>query len=191
MVSNTGPLLIAVLAGSVLHEGFPRWLLAGCGVAFSGCVLIGLASSQSSARAGGGILLLVAAAVAYAVAVVIQKSVLARATPLQVTWLGCAAATIACLPFLPALVDQASTAGAATLGWTLYLGLGPTTLGFATWAFALRRVSAGRLASIAYLIPVVAVALGWIVLGEAPPRLAVAGGALCLAGVGLARRRRA
>jgi len=76
----------------------------------------------------------------------------------------------------------------SAIGWTIYLGLMPTALGFATWAFALRRSSAGRMASLAYLIPVVAILLGWAVLGERPPWLAAAGGALCLAGVYLARR---
>ena len=46
-----------------------------------------------------------------------------------------------------------------------------------------------RLASLAYLIPVVAILLGWAVLGETPPELAVVGGLLCLAGVAIARRR--
>jgi drug/metabolite transporter (DMT)-like permease len=31
--------------------------------------------------------------------------------------------------------------------------------------------------------------LGWALLGEAPPVVAAAGGALCLAGVAIARRR--
>jgi drug/metabolite transporter (DMT)-like permease len=188
MLINTGPILIAILAGIFLKEGFPRWLFAGCIVAFSGCVLIGLANSQSSSRAGLGIVLLVVAAFAYAAAVVIQKPVLARASPLQVTWLGCAAATIACLPLAPTLVAEVSMADATAIGWTVYLGLFPTALGFATWAYALRRMNAGRLASIAYLIPLVAILLGWAVLGETPPWLAAAGGALCLAGVYLARR---
>jgi drug/metabolite transporter (DMT)-like permease len=39
-----------------------------------------------------------------------------------------------------------------------------------------------------YLIPPIAILLGWTILGEAPPWLAVAGGALCLGGVSLARR---
>ena len=34
MLVNVGPILIAVLAGSVLGEGFPRWLVAGLAVAF-------------------------------------------------------------------------------------------------------------------------------------------------------------
>src|SRR5438034_10231826 len=54
MLINVGPILIAILAGIFLNEGFPRWLFAGCAVAFSGCVLIGLASSRSSSRAGLG-----------------------------------------------------------------------------------------------------------------------------------------
>ena len=54
MLINVGPILIAVLAGIFLREGFPRWLHVGCAVAFSGCVLIGLANSQQSSRAGSG-----------------------------------------------------------------------------------------------------------------------------------------
>ncbi|HET8861958.1 MAG TPA: hypothetical protein VFM94_01760, partial [Solirubrobacterales bacterium] len=64
-------------AGVFLEEGFPRWLFAGCAVAFAGVVLIGLGKSDSS-RSGVGFALLIVAAVAYATAVVIQKSVLAR-----------------------------------------------------------------------------------------------------------------
>jgi drug/metabolite transporter (DMT)-like permease len=187
MLINTGPILIAIGAGLFLGEGFPRGLFAGCAVAFAGCLLIGLAGSH--AGSGAGIALLVLAACAYASAVVIQKTVVARVSPLMLTWLGCAAAALACLPFAPGLAREAEDAGPGALAWIVYLGAGPTALGFATWAFALRRTSAGRLAALAYLIPVVAILLGWLALGETPPAAAVAGGALCLAGVAIARRR--
>jgi drug/metabolite transporter (DMT)-like permease len=189
MLINVGPILIAILAGIFLREGFPRWLFAGCAVAFAGCVLIGLGNSQSSSRAGLGIVLLIVAACAYATAVVIQKPLLARISPLQVTWLGCTAGAVVCLPFAPTLARELDNAGVAAIGWVVYLGLAPTAVGFATWSYALRRMSAGRLASIAYLIPVVAILLGWGLLGEMPPALAAVGGALCVAGVFLARRR--
>jgi drug/metabolite transporter (DMT)-like permease len=139
MLINTGPILIAVIAGVFLKEGFPRWLFAGCGVALAGVVLIGLGSSQGSSRNGVGIALLLLAASAYATAVVIQKPVLARVSPLQLTWLGCAAATFVCLPFGPTLVRELDDAGASGIGWILYLGIAPTAIGFATWSFALRR----------------------------------------------------
>jgi drug/metabolite transporter (DMT)-like permease len=188
MLINVGPILIATLAGIFLKEGFPRRLFGGCAVAFSGCLLIGLANTQESSRAFGGIALLVLAAFAYAIAVVIQKPVLARASPLQVTWLGCAAGALVCLPFAPRLLQDFDDADSTAIAWTVYLGLAPTALGFATWAYALRRMPAGRLASLAYLIPVVAILLGWALLGETPPWLAFVGGGLCLAGVALARR---
>jgi drug/metabolite transporter (DMT)-like permease len=43
--------------------------------------------------------------------------------------------------------------------------------------------------STTYLVPPLAIVMGWAILGEAPPALAVAGGALCLAGVVVARRQ--
>jgi drug/metabolite transporter (DMT)-like permease len=188
MLINTGPILIALLAGIVLREGFPPRLFAGCAVAFAGTATIAFATTESGSSAGVGIVLCVIAAVAYAAAVVVQKPVLARVSAFQVTWLGCVAATVACLPFAPSLAGEAAKADAAAIAWMIYLGLVPTALGFATWTFALRRTSAGRMASITYLIPLVAILLGWGLLGETPPWLAAVGGALCLAGVYVARR---
>ncbi|HXV56964.1 MAG TPA: DMT family transporter [Gaiellaceae bacterium] len=189
MLINTGPILIAILAGIFLQEGFPRWLFAGCAVAFAGCVLIGVGSSRSSAGAGLGVALLLVAASAYAAAAVIQKPVLGRVSPLSVTWLGCLAGTVVCLPFAPALAGELGDADTGALGALLYLGVGSTALGFATWALALSRMPAGRLGSLAYLIPVVAILMGWAILSETPPALAAVGGALCVAGVAIARRR--
>lgn len=188
LLVNTGPLIIAVLAGIFLHEGFPRALFGGIAVAFTGSVMIGLAATQSGPRAWVGVLLLVLATLAYSISVVLQKSVLRRVSPFQVTWLGVAAATIACLPFAPSLLAEAPRAG-ASIGWLFYLGALPTAAGFAMWTFALRHTAAGRLGSLTYLAPVVAVALSWVSLGERPAWLALGGGVLCLAGVYLARRR--
>jgi drug/metabolite transporter (DMT)-like permease len=126
MIINTGPILIAVLAGIFLREGFPHRLFAGCAVAFGGCVLIGVAALGSGSRSGLGVVLCIVAASAYAVAVVVQKPVLARVPPFQVTWIGCAAATIACLPFGPALVTDAAHAdGARSAGRSISAPLRP------------------------------------------------------------------
>lgn len=189
MLINTGPILIAILAGILLHEGFPRGLLAGCAVAFTGATLIAFVGTASRSGSGIGILLCVVAGLAYALAVLVQKPALARVSSFQVTWLGVVAATIACLPFAPLLANEATRAGAAAIAWTVYLGAVPTAIGFATWSFALRRTSAGRTASLNYLIPVVAIILGWLILSETPPLLALVGGALCITGVYIARRR--
>jgi drug/metabolite transporter (DMT)-like permease len=195
MLVNTGPIIIAVLAGLLLREGFPRALLAGCAIAFAGAVVIAAATSERGVDAGWGAALCLAAAAAYAGGVVAQKPLLERTSALQVTFLACAIATVVCLPFAPDLVHDVRAARATAVAWTVYLGAFPTALGFTTWAYALRRTTAGRMGATLYLVPPVAVVLGWLVLGEAPPPLAPAGGLLCLAGVFVARggrlRRRA
>jgi drug/metabolite transporter (DMT)-like permease len=71
----------------------------------------------------------------------------------------------------------------------VYLGAVPTALAFSTWAYALSRTDAGRLGATTYLVPPIVVLLGWLLLDEVPPALAVVGGLVCLAGVAVSRRR--
>jgi drug/metabolite transporter (DMT)-like permease len=188
MIANIGPLLIAVLAGLLLGEGFPRRLIAGSLIAFAGVVVIGLATSSQSSADIWGVVLCAVAAVAYAVAVVAQKPLLAHLPALQVTWLACAVGAVGCLPFLPELIREAAAASPPAILWVAYLGALPTALAFTTWAYALSRTSAGRLGATIYLVPPLTILMGWGLLGETPAPLAFAGGALCLGGVYLARR---
>ncbi|MEZ0293907.1 MAG: DMT family transporter [Solirubrobacteraceae bacterium] len=195
MLISVGPVILAALAGVLLGEGYPRALVLGCGIALCGAVVIGLATSQGDGSGGLGAALCIAAAAAYAGGVIAQKPLLERTSALQITFLACATGAAACLPFGPALVREAGDASAGALLWTLYLGVVPTAIGFTTWAFALKRTSAGRLGATTYAVPPIAILLGWVLLGETPPALALAGGLLCLAGVAVARgvrvRRRA
>jgi drug/metabolite transporter (DMT)-like permease len=189
LLINVGPVVVAILAGLFLREGFPPRLFAGCAIAFTGCALIGVATTQSRTGAAVGIVLLAVAVLAYSIAIVLQKPVLARVPPFQVTFIGVLAATIACLPFAPSLTSEVGRAGAGAIAWIVYLGAFPTAVGFATWGYALRRTNAGQLGTLTYLAPVVAVLLSWALLREAPPWLAIAGGALALVGVYVARRQ--
>jgi len=157
MLVNVGPILIALLAGAVLGEGFPRPLLTGAGVAFGGAVLIGLATTRSGGADTAGVLLCLLAAATYAVGVVSQKPVLRRLPALQVTWTACAIGTLACLPFLPGLVRQTGEAGTGAVAGLVYLGLVPTALAFTTWAYTLARMDAGRLGVTTYLVPPIAI----------------------------------
>jgi drug/metabolite transporter (DMT)-like permease len=187
MLVNVGPVFIAILAGIVLREGFPRSLIAGCAIAFAGALVIGLATSDRGLDAGWGALLCVGAALAYAGGVVAQKPILARSSALQVTWLACSVGALACLPFGPTLVRELGDAHSSAIAWAVYLGVLPTAVAFTTWAYALAQTTAGRMGSTTYLVPPLAIVMGWAILGEAPPALAFAGGALCLVGVVVAR----
>lgn len=189
MLVNVGPVLIALLAGAVLGEGFPRWLLAGAGVALGGAVLIGVATTGSARADVTGVALCLLAAVTYAVGVLAQKLALRRLPALQVTWTACTVGALACAPTAPRLVEQLTRAPAPALAGLVYLGLVPTAVAFSTWAFALARMDAGRLGVTTYLVPPLTVLAAWPLLGEVPPALALVGGMLALVGVALSRRR--
>jgi drug/metabolite transporter (DMT)-like permease len=188
MLVNVGPILIAVLAGIILREGFPPRLVYGCAVAFAGVTIIGLASAGAAPAAGTGALLCLLAAGAYAGGMIIQKGVLRSVSALQATFLCCLVGAAACLPFAPRLVDELGVAPASTIAWVIYLGAFPTAVAFTTWAYALARTDAGLLGVSTYLAPPIAIVLGWAALGEVPATLAFLGGALCVAGVAISRR---
>jgi drug/metabolite transporter (DMT)-like permease len=189
MLVNVGPILIALFAGLILREGFPRWLVIGALVAFTGAVLVGAATAQVESADLLGVALTLVAAVTYAIGVLAQKPVLRRLPGLQVTFLACAIGAVCALPFAPGLVAGLATAPSTATVWLVYLGAVPTALAFTTWAYALARMDAGRLGVSTYLVPPITIGLGAALLGETPPVLALVGGAICLVGVALSRRR--
>jgi drug/metabolite transporter (DMT)-like permease len=188
MLVNVGPIIIAVLAGVVLREGFPSRLVGGIVVAFAGVVVIGLATSGGGGSDAWGVVGCLIAAIVYAVAVVLQKPLLTHMSGLHVTWIACTIGAIVCLPYAPELIREIGRADAANVWWIAYLGAFPTAVAFTTWAYALARTSAGRLGVSTYVVPPITILLGWLFLGETPATLAYAGGVLCLLGVYVSRR---
>jgi len=188
MVINIAPLMIMGLAALFLGERLSPGLLMGGLVAFVGVLLMGVATMSGNAPLWGVLLCLIATA-ASAAGLVAQKPVLARLSALQVTWMCCAIGAVFCLPFAPALIRDVRAAPAVDVAWMIYLGVFPTSVAFTTWAYALARGTASRLATTAYLVPPITIAMSWLILDEVPGLLAVAGGALCLIGVVYARRQ--
>lgn len=189
MLINVSPILIAVLAGVVLKEGFPRWLIIGSLVAFGGVTMIALGSGQRSTADVVGVLLCLLAAVLATVSVIIQKPVLKKFSAGQATWFGIVVGTVCCLPWSGQLVAELQSAPLpATLG-LVYLGVFPTAVAFTTWAYALSLIEAGKLAATTYLVPGTTILISWMVLNEVPTVWGLVGGVICLIGVGLTRRR--
>ncbi|MEQ3554979.1 DMT family transporter [Pseudonocardia nematodicida] len=187
LLVNIAPVVVAVLAGLLLGEGFPARLLAGIAVAFTGVALIAVTTSTGGDLTG--VLLGLLAAFTYAGAATGQKRLLVRIDPLTVTWVGAAAGTVALLPFAPRLVAELADAPGPAIAGAVYLGVFPTAIAFLTWGYALSRTSAGRLTASTYAVPPLVVAMSWTLLGEVPAVLALVGGAVCLAGVAIATGR--
>ncbi|MFJ4210773.1 DMT family transporter [Paenarthrobacter sp. NPDC089675] len=188
MLINVSPILIAILAGVVLKEGFPRWLLIGSAVAFGGVAMIALGSGQRSTADVAGVLLCLLAAVLASVSAILQKPVLRKFTAGQATWFGIMVGTVCCLPWTGQLISEIQAAPPAATAGLVYLGVFPTAIAFTTWAYALSLISAGKLAATTYLVPGTTILISWAVLQEVPTIWGLLGGLICLVGVGLTRR---
>lgn len=189
MIVQVGPILIALLAALFLGERLTPWFAVGMVVAFGGVVVIGSAMRGDGGSDLDGVLLALLAAATYAIGVVCQKVLLRRLSGLEITCYACWIGAAVCLPWAGDLGDVLGDGDAQTLLLLVYLGLFPTALAFSTWAFALRHADAGKLSITTFLVPGITALLAWALLGEVPPGLVFAGGALCIVGVLLSRRK--
>lgn len=190
LLVNVAPILVAVFAGLFFGEGFPRPLVVGIGIAFLGVALIASGGTgDGSVNEPIGIWLGLLTALLYATGVLLQKVALRRVNALTATFLGCATGAVVLLPFAPQFVHETMTAPAGAVAMVIYLGVFPTAIAFSTWAYALARSDAGRLTATTLTVPAIAIVLSWAILGELPTALGMLGGALCLLGVAISRRR--
>lgn len=186
LLVNVAPVLVAVAAGLLFGEGFARPFVVGLVLAVAGVTVISVCSRSGAVHAIG-VALGLGAAVLYAAGVLLQKLALASVDAVTATWLGCAVGALATAPFAGQAWSQLTTAPAPDVAGVVFLGVGPTAMAFTTWAYALSRTDAGRMAATTLTVPAVAIALSWLALGEIPTPLGLVGGALCLTGVAITR----
>ena len=189
MLVNVAPILVAVSAGLLLGEGFPRTLIIGVSVAFVGVVIIAVGGPDGALTGSGiGIALALLAAVLYASGALLQKVTLRTVDAVTATFWGCLVGAVVLVPCAPQFVAETVVAPPSALAVVVYLGVFPTAIAFSTWAWALARTNAGPMTATTLAVPAIAVVMSWVLLGELPTILAMAGGMLCVVGVAISRR---
>lgn len=180
--------LLGTLAGAVLpgegNLGVRGW--SGIVLGFFGSFL--LLRPESAAPANFAAALVVELSViVWAVGALWVRHLRERYHPLEMaTWQMVSGAGV--LTVLALARGERVLHGPVTLsaiGSLAYLVVFGSVVAFSAYFFLLRAWPATRVATSAYLNPVVAVVLGWWVLGEWPGPEALAGGALVLVGVSL------
>ncbi|GGF10069.1 membrane protein [Williamsia phyllosphaerae] len=189
LLVNFAPILVAVFAGLFMGEGFPRPLVIGMVVAFAGVLLIAFGGTGGGSNDMLGVVLGLITAVLYAAGVLMQKVALKTVDAVTATWVGCLAGLLATVPFAPQAMGEVVDAPAGAIVGVVFLGVGPTAIAFTTWAYALTRTDAGKMAATTLVVPAIAILLSWATLGEVPTAVGLVGGALCLGGVAWSRRR--
>jgi drug/metabolite transporter (DMT)-like permease len=168
-------------------------VFAGIAATFAGMLLVVAGGAQEVALGTGslrGDIFMVLAAMSWAGYTVGSRPLIVRYGAIPVTawtlWIGAAGLVLIGVPDLIATDWAAVPLGAwASVAFAGLLGLG---LAYLIWYRAVLQLGSARTAAYSNLIPVVALIIAWILLGEVPTPLQVGGAAIILAGIVLARR---
>ncbi len=188
MVNGALPLFSALVSTILLRRLPGRWQVAGLTVGFVGMVGITLPSARGAQASAGGVALLLLAVACYGVAANLAVPLQQRYGALPVLLRAQAVAMVIVVPFGTVGLFHSTWSWGGALAM-LPLGVLGTGLAFAAAATLVGRVGAARGSVAIYFVPVVAIVLGVIVLGEQVAPLALAGTGLVLVGAWLTSRR--
>lgn len=193
IVPTSIPVLTAV-AASFVGERLTASKLAGLAVASLGVALViaaGQTSDEISSRRLVGNLLMLIGAGCWSVYTVLGTIALRTRSPLAVVTI--AAPVGAALLFPMGFFEKGYT---DVPSWTLdvwlnvlYLALLGSVASFIVFYWVVRRVGAGVAALTSYLVPILALVMAVVFLGDRPEPLQLVGGVVILAGVRLATLR--
>jgi drug/metabolite transporter (DMT)-like permease len=192
IINATTPLWTVVLALAVRHQkSVTGWQAAGLVTGFAGAVLIFTPWHTAGGLFSAGGLECLAASVSYAVSYIYMDRHLARRGIGPVVLSACQLAGAAVMLAIALGISGAQTPHVTAVNIAAIAVLGIIGTGFAyVLNYQVITSEGATVAStVTYLLPVVAIVLGVLVLGETITITTLAGIALVLAGVALTRRR--
>jgi drug/metabolite transporter (DMT)-like permease len=186
-IVNTAPVFSSLAAVLWLGERLrpAGWL--GMLTSLSGIGLIAFGEGPGLAWSAG-VAEMAAAAVLWSAYSVLQKPLLPTYGAVGVVCYAAWSGTLMLVPFMPSALACAEAASVRDLALTAYLAIAPSAIAFTTWSYAIAKAPVTRVMPFLYAVPVVALTVGWLWLGEAPGALSLAGCALIIAGLVVANR---
>jgi drug/metabolite transporter (DMT)-like permease len=187
MLNGANPLFATLVACWILRRAPSRGVATGLAVGMTGVVLMALPALDEGHSSAVGIAMIVAALISYGVALSIARSLQQKHGAMPVIWRAQGVGLVLTAPLgVPDLI--AAHWSVTPLLSLLALGAFGTAIANVLMASAAGRFGAARASGTTFLIPVVALALGVVVLHERVAGLSLAGGLVCLAGAWLMTR---
>jgi len=195
LLISSAPIFTFLVTTVLGHEKFSKTGLLGVIFGFGGIALVifgGNGSASIPATHIKGDLVMIAAAALWASYAIFSKPLLKHYSPLKVTtW----AHTLGAILIIPIGFSQAvhmDWLHLAPLGWgcTLYFAWLAGVYGFVVWYRGVRVIGSSKTMVFQYLVPPVALVVGYLVLKEAPSLLQALGVIVTLSGVYIASHAR-
>ena len=180
VISASVPLMVALGARVLLAEPLNPRTMAGLFLSVAGVIALSLAgrATDTAARPLLGNSLELLAMASAAVNIIMVKQLCQRYNPWMLTTLQVVAGSIFFFPGLILLIRQPPPAWTLPLVVSiLFLGACVTLGAFGLYNWGMSHVPASRASIFINLVPVIAVAIGWVAMGE------VLNGLQCLAAV--------
>lgn len=193
LILATTPMWTAVLAWSSGTDQLRKSAWLGLLTTCAGTAFVTLYSGKEiGAGHLAGNLIIVGASFLWASATVISKPLFESVTPTRLAFY-CAAFSLPAhyalaAPGLPAALE--ACAAPSALGAVIYSGVFSTGVAYAMWNHGVRSVGPSHASIFSNLVPVVALACGWLFLRETITAAQIPGGLMILGGLLLMRRSR-
>ncbi|MCH8038888.1 MAG: DMT family transporter [Nitrospinae bacterium] len=194
VIIGASPAITAFLSSLILKDVPFQAVWGGCALSFVGVALVSGMKPESATGGNpllGGTLVLLAL-VSWALYTIGSRRAMERVSPLTVNWTTLLISILFQIPLL--WIDhKAIGAGVATIplsGWMalVYVIIFATALGQQAWLYGVSRIGPSRAGIFVNLIPVSALLLSVLILGETVGMGELAGIALILGGVWLVNR---
>ena len=195
LLNATVPIFTSIFAAAFLdEEHFTNGRIFGLLLAFAGAAV--LAGGDVSDVTGSNVLgelAVIGAAASYGVGTVYTRQTLRGQDPVSVSFVQLSLSTVILVPIAFIASGGVPDFSLDTRGYLSMLALGLAGTGFAYIAFfwLIENIGSVRATTVTYIVPFIAVILGWIVLDESIGWETIAGGLLIVAGVATVMRGRA
>jgi len=192
LILGATPVTVALLSASLGEEPVRRYHWAGIALSVLGLYFVVGRGATLSREALFGDALTALAVLCWTVYTVGGRRLMARHSPLGVTGVSMAFGTIPYLWFARPALQRVGWG--AVSGWTwvaiVYSALFALCLSYMIWYVAVRQIGSARTSMLSNVIPIVAMSVAWVWLGEPVGWIKVAGAALTLTGVAITRVER-
>ena len=183
LIMAATPIMTAVAASKIYHDRIsPRgWLCIF--MAFAGVVVLLLWDGVLSINVG--VLWTLGAAVSFCFYNMINRHLSSQGyTAIEIVTYSMMAGALMLMIFLPDTAVQLAAADGIDLAVAIYLGLGPSAAAYLLWAKASEYAErTNEVTNYMFITPLLATALGFVILGELPSMGTVIGGVIIIVSV--------